>query len=64
MKPSESPGACKHTDHHVCTLDGRIWAYDCLQCGTRWSMPVTVDDAPLVTALRGGRPLLDVVKTR
>jgi hypothetical protein len=62
VRPSEAPGACKHTEHHIVTLEDDTWAYDCLHCKSMWTMPVTDDDVPLVTALRGGRPPLRVVK--
>ena len=63
-RPSGAPGSCRHAQQHVCSLDerGRVWRYECINCRIRWTMPVTEDDAPLVTALRGGRPLLTVVK--
>lgn len=64
MRPSEAPGACKHTDYHLCSLHepSRTWHYECAECGNAWVMPVTVEDAPLVTGLRGGKPLLHAVK--
>lgn len=66
QRPSEAPGARKHTHHHVCALDepSRVWRYECVKCKSAWTMPITDDDVPLVTALRGGRPLLGIVATK
>jgi hypothetical protein len=64
MKPSEAPGACKHIDNHLCSLDeqARVWRYECFECESKWTLPVTDEDVPLVTALRGGRPMIAAVR--
>ncbi len=64
VEPAGVPGACKHTDYHLCSLneDARVWTYECTECGVGWMIPVTDDDVPLITRSRGGRPLITVAK--
>jgi hypothetical protein len=64
VKPSEAPGACKHVHAHICSFNDRArsWLYSCCKCDANWTMPVEAEDVPLITALRGGRPLLHAVK--
>ncbi len=64
FKPSDAPGACTHTMHHVTSFDerNRVWRYECVKCLAIWATPMNDGDVPLITALRGGRPLLNVVK--
>lgn len=62
VKPSQAPGACKHLDDHVTHLGAGCWRDECLKCGAKWTSPIMEHDADLITAMRGGKPLLKLVK--